>query len=188
VLAKVNFPRKWGVALANLKHETAARMIAEDREPDHRIATAVGVSRRTIEYWKHRPDVRARVQEIAEEVSARLAAYYARYEWLRERESCRMILDSKSPILKRAALLRLQEMSQWMRQAVFASLEKPPTEKPESPEIQPKHSPEQSSKVQASTPPPGEWAKHPGAYRKFKKYVGREPEACEWDSCLTDSE
>jgi hypothetical protein len=110
VLAKVNFPRRWGVALANLKHETAARMIAEDCEPDHRIAAAVGVSRRTIEYWKHRPDVRARVQEIAEEVSARLAAHYARYEWLRERESCRMILDSKSPTLKRVALLRLQEM------------------------------------------------------------------------------
>jgi hypothetical protein len=79
-------------------------------------------------------------------------------------------------------------LSQWIRQAVFASLEKPPTEKPESPEIQPKHSPEQASKVQGPPPPPGEWAKHPGAYRKFKKYVGREPEACEWDSCLTESE
>jgi len=72
------------VELANVTRETAARMIAEDREPDHRIAAAVGVSRRTINYWKKRPDVSARVQEIAEEVSARLAAHYARYEWLRE--------------------------------------------------------------------------------------------------------
>jgi len=79
-------------------------------------------------------------------------------------------------------------VSQWIRQAVFASLEKPSTEKSESPEIQPKHSQEQASTVQGSAPPPGEWAKHPGAYRKFKKYVGREPEACEWDSCLTESE
>lgn len=41
------------MALANVKRETAARMIAEDREPDHRIAAAVGVSLRTIAYWNH---------------------------------------------------------------------------------------------------------------------------------------
>jgi hypothetical protein len=30
------------MALANIKREMAARMIAEDREPDHRIAATVG--------------------------------------------------------------------------------------------------------------------------------------------------
>src|SRR2546421_245103 len=98
------------MALANLKHEMAARMIAEDREPDHRIAAAVGVSRRTIEYWKKRSDVRARVQEIAEEAGARMSAHYERRAWLWERECCRMALNSKSPVARRVALARLQEM------------------------------------------------------------------------------
>jgi hypothetical protein len=52
-------------------------------------------------------------------------------------------------------------LSRFIRQAVLASLEKPPTEKPGPPTIQPKHSPEQALKVQAPTIPPGEWAKHP---------------------------
>ena len=42
------------MALANLKRATPARIIAEDREPDHRIAESIGVSRRTIENWKKR--------------------------------------------------------------------------------------------------------------------------------------
>ncbi len=41
---------------ASLKREMAARMTAEDREPDDRIATAVGVSLSTIEHWKKRID------------------------------------------------------------------------------------------------------------------------------------
>lgn len=98
------------MALANVKHEIAARMIAEDREPDHRIATAVGVSRRTIEYWKKRPDIRARVQEISGEVSARIAGQYEHFAWLQERESCRLALRSKNVMVRQAALARLQEM------------------------------------------------------------------------------
>jgi hypothetical protein len=51
-------------------------MKAEDREPDYRIAAAVVLSVRTIQYWKKRSDVSARIQEIAKEVEARLAAHY----------------------------------------------------------------------------------------------------------------
>jgi len=57
--------------LLNIKHETAAQMIAEDRETDQRIAAVVGVSRRTIEYWKHRPDIKARISEICDAASER---------------------------------------------------------------------------------------------------------------------
>ena len=96
--------------LANIKRETAARMIAEDREPDHRIAATVGVSLRTIQYWKKRPDVRARIQRIANEAAARMAAHYERVEWLRERECCRMGLSSKNSITRRVSLMRLREM------------------------------------------------------------------------------
>ena len=98
------------MALRTVKHETAARMIAEDREPDHRIARALGVSRRTVQYWKKRPEVRARIREIVKEARARLEAHYERLEWLRERESCRIGLDSKNPITKRVMLMRLLEM------------------------------------------------------------------------------
>jgi len=84
----------------------------------------------------------------------------------------------REEISKRA---RDTPMSQWIRQVVFASLEQPPAEKPTSPEIQPKHSPEQAPKVQASTPPPGEWAKHPAAHRLFKACYNREPEGWEWE-------
>lgn len=98
------------MVLANLKRETAARMIAEDREPDYRIAAAVGVSRRTIEYWKKRPDVKARIQEIADEVSARIAANYERFEWLRERDCLLWQASRGNSIIKRVALERLREM------------------------------------------------------------------------------
>jgi DNA-binding XRE family transcriptional regulator len=37
--------------LANMKREVAARMTAEDCEPDDRVAAAVGVSQRTIAQW-----------------------------------------------------------------------------------------------------------------------------------------
>ena len=85
-------------------------MIAEDFEPDHRIAAVVGVSRRTIEYWKNRADVRARIQEIADKAAARMEAHYERLEWLRERECCKMTLGSKNYPAKLAALARLKEM------------------------------------------------------------------------------
>ena len=42
--------------LANSTQEMVARMSAEDREPDDRIAAAVGVSLLTIEHWKKRID------------------------------------------------------------------------------------------------------------------------------------
>ena len=98
------------MALANLKRERAARMIAEDFEPDHRIAAAVGVSRRTIEYWKNRADVRARIQEIADRAAKRMDAHYDHLEWLRDLESCRMLLGSKSELVRLTALARLKEM------------------------------------------------------------------------------
>jgi len=85
-------------------------MIAEDREPDHRIAAAVGVSRRTIEYWKKRADVAARIQEVADKAAARMEAHYDRLEWLEERERCKMTLGSKSYPARVAALARLREM------------------------------------------------------------------------------
>lgn len=85
-------------------------MIAEDREPDDRIAAIVGVSRRTIAYWKKRPDVKARIQKIADEASARMEVHYERLDWLRERECCRMALSSKNSITRRAALMRLREL------------------------------------------------------------------------------
>jgi len=85
-------------------------MIAEDREPDRRIAAAVGVSRRTINYWKKRPDVSARVQEISDQASARLEVQYERFQWLWERECCRMDLCGKDSIFRRVALERLREM------------------------------------------------------------------------------
>jgi len=98
------------VALANLRHETAARMIAEDCETDQHIATAVGVSRRTIANWKNRPDIKARIEEIADEAGNRIAAHYERLQWLRERESCRMGLNSTNSLTRTVSLMRLQEM------------------------------------------------------------------------------
>ena len=98
------------MGLSNAKRELAAQMIAHDTEPDYRIAEAVGVSRRTVNYWKKRPDVSTRVQEISDELSARLEAHYARLEWLRELECCRLELRSKNPITKQVALMRLREM------------------------------------------------------------------------------
>jgi len=96
--------------LVNIKRETAARMIVEDREPDYRIAATVGVSLRTIQYWKKRPDVKARIQEIADGAAARIEAHFDRLEWLRERECCQMQTASKNDITKRVALIRLREM------------------------------------------------------------------------------
>ena len=98
------------MALRTVKHETAARMIAEDCEPDHRIARALGVSRRTVQYWKKRPEVRARIREIVKEAVAQLDAHYERLEWLWEVEICREGFASKNPITKRVALMRFQEL------------------------------------------------------------------------------
>ena len=98
------------MALTNVKRETAARMIAEDRETDYQIAKAVGVSLRTIQYWKRRPDVSARIEQIADEVGARLDEHYERFEWLREKESLEMQLNGKSDFMKHVALARLREM------------------------------------------------------------------------------
>ncbi len=39
------------MSLADLKREMAARITAEDREPDHRVPAAVGASLRAIEHW-----------------------------------------------------------------------------------------------------------------------------------------
>jgi hypothetical protein len=98
------------VALANVKQETAAQMIAADTEPDYRIAAMVGVSRRTIAYWKNRQDVRARVQEIANAASRRIEAQIERQWWLWDRECCLGILNSGNPIARRVALAQLREM------------------------------------------------------------------------------
>jgi hypothetical protein len=96
--------------IPNVKRETAARMIAEDREPDYLIAAAVGVSLRTIQYWKKRPDVKARIQEIANQTAIRLAAQYEHFERLREREICRMHLSGNNLPVKLTALARLREI------------------------------------------------------------------------------
>ncbi|HET9284973.1 MAG TPA: hypothetical protein VFR24_23725 [Candidatus Angelobacter sp.] len=86
-------------------------MIAEDRETDQQIAAAVGVSRRAIEYWKHRPDIKARISEICEAASARLQSYVERHEWLWERDCLRQqVSTSKSSIARRVALEQLQEL------------------------------------------------------------------------------
>ena len=49
------------MALANIKRKAAARMTAEDLEPDYLIAKTAGVSRRSVHYCEKQPDVRARV-------------------------------------------------------------------------------------------------------------------------------
>lgn len=85
-------------------------MIAEDRETDEGIAATVRVSRRTIEYWKKRRDVRRRIGEILKEVSARMAAHYERFEWLQERKSCLSLARSRDSIVRNVALARLREM------------------------------------------------------------------------------
>ena len=90
--------------LLNIKHETASQMIAEDRETDQRIAAAVGVSRRTIEYWKHQPEIQARIAEICEAVSARLQNRIERHERLRARLS----------YAGRPALAKVQSLEEWL--------------------------------------------------------------------------
>jgi hypothetical protein len=98
-------------ALQNLKHEAAAQMIAEDRQTDQKIAAAVGVSRRTIEYWKHRPEIKSRISEICDMASARMQNRMERHEWLWERDCLRrQASTSKSPVARRVAFQLLQEM------------------------------------------------------------------------------
>jgi Putative ATPase subunit of terminase (gpP-like) len=113
------------MALRNMQHEAAAQMIAADTEPDHRIAAMVGVSRRTIAYWKKRPDVQARVQKIVTTAAQRLEAHIERHSWLWERECCLRALESKSLIARRVALEQLREMgalsSETQRQVHFST-------------------------------------------------------------------
>jgi len=98
-------------ALQNVRHETAAQMIAEDRQTDQQIAAAVGVSRRTIAYWKHRSDIKSRISEICEGAAARMESRIERHEWLWERDCLRRRAStSKSAIARRVAFQLLQEM------------------------------------------------------------------------------
>jgi hypothetical protein len=86
-------------------------MIAEDRQTDQQIAGAVGVSRRTIAYWKHRPEIKSRISEICEVAAARMESRTERHEWLWERDCLRQQAStSKSAIAHRVALQLLQEM------------------------------------------------------------------------------
>jgi DNA-binding XRE family transcriptional regulator len=98
-------------ALQNVKHETAAQMIAEDRQTDQQIASSVGVSRRTIAYWKLRPEIKARISEICEVAAARMESRSERHEWLWERDCLRREAStSKSAIASRVAFQLFQEM------------------------------------------------------------------------------
>ena len=98
-------------ALLNLKHETASQMIAEDRETDQQIAVVVGVSRRTIEYWKHRPEIQARITELCELAAARMQSQMERREWLWERDCLlQQAKTSKSHVARRVAVAQLSEM------------------------------------------------------------------------------
>lgn len=45
------------------KAERAALLVAQDEQPDHAIAKACKISKRTLEYWKTVPSFAARVQE-----------------------------------------------------------------------------------------------------------------------------
>jgi DNA-binding XRE family transcriptional regulator len=46
------------------KREKAATLVAEDQLTDEEIGTTVGVSRKTVQRWKHEPGFAQRVQEI----------------------------------------------------------------------------------------------------------------------------
>jgi hypothetical protein len=97
-------------ALLNLKHETAAQMLAEDRETDQQIAVVLGVSRRTIEYWKHRPEIQARIVELCEFAAARMQNRVEQHEWFWERECLRRQAQaSKSPVARRVAVAQVQD-------------------------------------------------------------------------------
>ena len=98
-------------ALLNLKHETAAQMIAEDRETDQQIAVVVGVSRRTVGYWKHRPEIQARIAELCELAATRMQSQVERHESFWERECLRrQAMKSKSPLARNVAIAQLHEM------------------------------------------------------------------------------
>jgi predicted phage gp36 major capsid-like protein len=99
-------------ALLNLRYETAAQLLAEDRKTDEQIAVIVGISRRTIQYWKHRPEIKSRIEEICELAATRLNARIERHEWLWERDCLRReAKTSKSQIARRVAIAQLSEMS-----------------------------------------------------------------------------
>jgi hypothetical protein len=53
------------------KREKAARMVAEDRLFDARIASDLGIAERTLERWKEQVDFQERVQEIVREYATR---------------------------------------------------------------------------------------------------------------------
>lgn len=97
--------------LRNLKHELAAQLLAEDRQTDQQIAAAVGVTRRTIGYWKCRPEIEARISEICDLAATRLQNHSERREWLWERDCLRREAStSKNSIARRVAVQMLQEM------------------------------------------------------------------------------
>ncbi len=56
------------------REEEAARLVAEDERTDEQIATAVGVSKMTIERWKKRPAFSAEVRAQREAFRARIMA------------------------------------------------------------------------------------------------------------------
>jgi hypothetical protein len=64
------------------RKEEAALLVAKDEQSDEQIATSLRISERTLDYWKRRPEFRARV---AEHVAAWRAAFKER--GVREREN-----------------------------------------------------------------------------------------------------
>jgi hypothetical protein len=50
--------------LTSKKHEKAARLVADDRHSDTRIAELCGITERTLERWKKEPKFSERVQSI----------------------------------------------------------------------------------------------------------------------------
>ena len=64
------------------RKEEAALLVAQDEQSDEQIAKSLRISERTLEYWKRRPEFRARV---AEHVAAWRAAFKER--GVREREN-----------------------------------------------------------------------------------------------------
>jgi hypothetical protein len=48
------------------QREWALELLVEDRLTDQQIASQIGVSRRTIGYWKAHPDFIARVEKVVE--------------------------------------------------------------------------------------------------------------------------
>ncbi len=58
------------------QREEAARHVAGDYLTDERIAAQVGICRRTLSYWKRRPDFAARVDAVRAAYHAQITAEF----------------------------------------------------------------------------------------------------------------